>query len=80
MADDHQSVERTLPTESFVEYCLGNITARTRKRLQESNFRTDGTACLGRCGDCFAEPFLIVDGEYVPGNHEELINVLGGDR
>lgn len=80
MAGEHQSAEGALPSASLVEYCLRNVPSGSRTALAESDLRTEGTACLGRCGDCFAEPFLVVDGEYVHGSHEELINALGGNK
>lgn len=64
--------------EPVVEYCLRNVSKQSREMLEGSGLPVEGTACLGRCGDCFAEEYLVVDGEYVPGSHEELIGALGG--
>ncbi|MFB6218827.1 MAG: DUF1450 domain-containing protein [Halobacteriaceae archaeon] len=45
-----------------VEYCLRNVDAETRRRLEESDCETVGKRCLQRCGDCYRGEFLVVDG------------------
>lgn len=58
-----------------IEYCLNNVDADARRRLDH---RETGevveTRCLQRCGDCYREPFLVVDGELATGgSHAEIL-------
>jgi len=53
-----------------IEYCLRNVDSATRRRLAaetEMDTGTDGVEiverrCLQRCGDCYRDDFLVVDG------------------
>jgi uncharacterized protein YuzB (UPF0349 family) len=50
-----------------VEYCLGNVTPTQRTRLADADVRTRGADCLDRCGRCYRDRFLVVDGVVVDG-------------
>lgn len=45
-----------------VEYCLRNVDAETRRRLEDRECETVGKRCLQRCGDCYRGALLVVDG------------------
>lgn len=70
-----------------VEYCLGNVDAETRRRLRalgtderHCERSTDDLIekrCLRRCGDCYREPFLVIDGTPVTGaTHADILPAL----
>lgn len=62
--------------ECVVEYCIRNVDPQNRGRLDVLASEVHEHFCLQRCGDCEAEPFLIVNGEYVPGPHGSLVAAL----
>jgi len=56
-----------------VEYCLANVDADERRRLQ-SRAGVREANCLERCGRCRAGPFLVVDGTVREGStHARLL-------
>ncbi len=60
-----------------INYCLSNVTAETRRQLRALDHVVVEDFCLQRCGDCFAGPFLLVDGQAVVGeSHAQLIHEL----
>jgi uncharacterized protein YuzB (UPF0349 family) len=65
-----------------VEYCLDNVDAATRRRLDDlDGITVTEERCLQRCGDCYRESFLVVDGELETGDtHEAMLTALRGDR
>ena len=59
-----------------VEYCLSNIddVSAVREQCAELQHRVHEKRCLQRCGQCFREAFLVVNGDVVTGaDHEELL-------
>ncbi|MFC6723589.1 DUF1450 domain-containing protein [Halobium palmae] len=61
---------------STVEYCISNVddVQAVREQCSESSARVMERRCLQRCGRCFREPFLVVDGDVVTGaDHEALL-------
>jgi uncharacterized protein YuzB (UPF0349 family) len=61
-----------------IEYCLNNVDSDTRTLLRGTDARE--TTCLGRCGRCYSDPFLLVDGEVRTGDHCALVETAGADR
>lgn len=60
-----------------INYCLSNVTAETRRQLRGLEHVVVEDFCLQRCGDCFAGPFLLIDGQLVRGeSHAQLIHEL----
>ncbi|MEF8853834.1 MAG: DUF1450 domain-containing protein [Haloarculaceae archaeon] len=73
-----------------IEYCLRNVDGTTRKRLLAAGAGTDADAaadesatvveqrCLQRCGECYREDFLVVDGAVETGaSHAALLSAHG---
>lgn len=59
---------------ALIECCLSNVSADARAALDESDQRVREAICLDRCGDCYAEPFLVVDGDLRKGeSHQKLL-------
>lgn len=62
-----------------IEYCLCNVDRETRERLAATDAETVGKRCLQRCGDCYREALLVVDGTPRTGSdHADLL--AGVDR
>ena len=62
---------------TLIECCLSNISAEGLTTLQESEHDARETICLDRCGTCYAEPFLVADGELRTGSsHRALLQTL----
>ena len=62
-----------------VEYCLNNVDATTRRRLDDiEDENVIETRCLQRCGECYRDSFVVVDGELRTGStHGEVLSDLG---
>lgn len=63
----------------IIEFCLSNLASgsqRAKEKLEnDPNLDVIEYGCLGHCGKCYDEPFVLVNGEYVSGkNNEELID------
>ncbi|RIK34885.1 MAG: hypothetical protein DCC55_32030 [Chloroflexi bacterium] len=60
-----------------INYCLNNVTADVRRQLDALDLTAVEDYCLQRCGDCFAGPFLVVDGRLVTGDsHAQILRNL----
>jgi uncharacterized protein YuzB (UPF0349 family) len=61
-----------------IEYCLNNVDADVRCRLRDrEGDETVEQRCLQRCGDCYRDDFLVVDGELAAGgSHAEILSAL----
>ena len=70
----------THPTgrQPVINYCLKNLaTPQTRTLYRNSGFCVVEDFCLQRCGQCYAGPFLVIDGKEVTGeSHQVLIEQL----
>jgi uncharacterized protein YuzB (UPF0349 family) len=66
-----------MPTPT-VEYCLRNVDAATRRRLRDvGGVETVEKRCLQRCGDCYRDDFLVVDGDRETGDsHAGILDAL----
>lgn len=65
------------PCASVVNYCLNNVTADVRRQLNALAQVVVEDYCLQRCGDCFAGPFLVVDGKLMTGaSHAQMIRMV----
>lgn len=55
----------------IIEFCQSNLSAGTMKVMEEleKDNRLDVLAygCLGYCGECYAYPYALVNGEFVFG-------------
>jgi uncharacterized protein YuzB (UPF0349 family) len=61
-----------------VNYCLNNVTAEVRRQLPALDLVAVEDYCLQRCGDCFAGPFLVVDGKLITGaSHAQILCKVG---
>lgn len=67
---------RRIDGDSLIEYCIRNVDPPYRRRIDELDADTREQFCLQRCGDCDAEAFLVVDGEYVADDHASLVEAL----
>lgn len=62
---------------ALLECCLSNVSLDARVALDESDHEIRETICLDRCGDCYAQPFLVVDGDIYTGEtHRDLLESL----
>jgi uncharacterized protein YuzB (UPF0349 family) len=60
-----------------VECCVGNTDAASLERIRDLDCRTDVKPCLQRCGACYEESLLVVDGTVKRGDSfEELLREL----
>lgn len=48
---------------ALIECCLSNVSSDMRKALSESDHEVRETFCLDRCGICYNQQFLVIDGE-----------------
>jgi uncharacterized protein YuzB (UPF0349 family) len=59
------------------------VDSTTRRKLLAGKLNGEEHPCLGRCGECYEGPFLVVDGESVAGeSHKEILDRItskGGD-
>lgn len=56
-----------------IEYCQSNVDDETRAQLRGLPSATEA-ACLGRCGRCYRDAFLVIDGEFRRGaSHQALL-------
>jgi uncharacterized protein YuzB (UPF0349 family) len=61
-----------------VNYCLNNVTIDERQELNALDLVVVEDYCLQRCGDCFATPFLVVDGKLITGaSHAQILCKVG---
>jgi uncharacterized protein YuzB (UPF0349 family) len=64
----------------YVEYCISNVDAAARAALLRSGLLVEETSCLQRCGQCFAGPFVVVDGDLIDGSsHAAILERLRSD-
>jgi uncharacterized protein YuzB (UPF0349 family) len=76
------AIERALrgaDGDRSIEYCIRNVDPGDRERVEALEGDVREHFCLQRCGACDAEPFLVVDGEYVAGDHERLADALAAE-
>lgn len=60
-----------------VECCVNNVDFETYRHLQDADAGIDQQHCLGRCGVCHDDTFLLIDGELHRGSHADLLAGLG---
>lgn len=66
--------------ESFVEYCISNVDPDRRVRIEASDATVRAASCLQRCGRCYERPFLVLDGEFVAGDHLNTLERAAGEE
>ncbi len=62
-----------------VDICESNFALGTDKVKDEleksSGYEVEVHGCLGRCGECFETPFVLLDGDFVSADScDELLN------
>jgi uncharacterized protein YuzB (UPF0349 family) len=64
--------------QPVINYCLKNVaTPQIRAMLRNSGYQVVEDFCLQRCGQCFAGPFVVIDGAEVVGDsHQAIIDAL----
>lgn len=65
----------------IIEFCTSNLASGTDKVMREleNNPELDVVeyGCLGNCGDCFAHPYAMVNGELVDADTpDELLEKI----
>ncbi len=65
----------------MVEFCVSNFSlgSETVKKILEEENEVDVLeyGCLGNCGQCFVQPYALVDGQLVSGNTpQELLAAI----
>jgi uncharacterized protein YuzB (UPF0349 family) len=64
----------------LIEYCVSNVTATERRRLEDADVDANARMCLEQCGRCYSGPFLVVNGERRQGqSHRDLLATLAPD-
>jgi uncharacterized protein YuzB (UPF0349 family) len=55
----------------IIEFCISNLASgsqRTREKLEKDpNLDVIEYGCLGSCGECYENPYALVNGELVSG-------------
>lgn len=64
VGEDTSEGETTTPA---IECCIDNVGFDDRRTIEASNESVDIRYCLQRCGRCYREPFVVVDGDVVTG-------------
>lgn len=75
----HDNLEPTsngTGTDPTIEFCLNNVDRDQRVALSRREGAIRGSACLQRCGDCAAEQFLVIDGQYVTGDPLAIVDAM----
>lgn len=63
------------PQMALLECCLSNISPGAQVALDESEHKVRESICLDRCGDCYAQPFLVIDGNIHLGeSHQDILD------
>lgn len=65
----------------MVEFCVSNFSLGSEavKKILEEENEVDVLeyGCLGNCGQCFVQPYALVDGQLVSGNTpQELLAAI----
>lgn len=69
--------------KALVEFCSSNVSSYSKEVLD--TLENDPTldvdvmeyGCLGHCGECYMQPFALVNGEYVGADtQEELLDKI----
>ncbi|WP_224337736.1 DUF1450 domain-containing protein [Haloprofundus halobius] len=61
----------------YIEYCRTNVEADARASFAALDATVVEKCCLRRCGTCYTDPFLVVDGEPRRGeSHAALVAAL----
>ena len=60
-----------------VECCIDNVDVNSQQAIEASDETVDVQYCLQRCGICYKDSFLVVDGDVVTGeDHLKLLDTL----
>lgn len=66
--------------EPIIQYCISNVDPDRRARLEATDAAVRATSCLQRCGSCYEGAFLVLDGEFVAGDHLDLLERVAEDE
>lgn len=62
---------------ALLECCLSNVSSDALVAMNESEHEIRETICLDRCGACYDQPFLVVNGELQRDkSHRDLLRSL----
>lgn len=65
---------------ALLECCLSNVSSDARVALNESDHEIREAFCLDRCGQCYDDPFLVVNGDLRTGDsHRDLLRLLDAE-
>lgn len=65
----------------MIEYCRVNVDAVARGDLIVHQVPVKEHPCLQRCGVCYEESFMVVDGEVATGRtHKEILERVAADK
>jgi uncharacterized protein YuzB (UPF0349 family) len=60
-----------------IEYCLNNVGPEVRNTLLDIEGSIEHQ-CLQRCGECYEDDFLVIDGDIERGDsHADLLKTTG---
>lgn len=66
-----------METKPMVEFCASNMhhgTAKLMNQLeQDPHYEVVEYGCLGNCGQCYAQPFALVNGRITPADTVEAL-------
>lgn len=63
-----------------VECCADGLTTELRSELANSNVQVDEQYCLQRCGLCYHEAFVVIDGVVVRGADADALGAKLRER
>lgn len=76
---DTESQQQSFESIDVIEYCLANVSTSERQQIESAETSTHGVRCLDRCGTCYKESFIVVNGKPVTGAAcDQLIESLDG--
>lgn len=65
---------------ALLECCLSNVSSDARVALNDADYEVREAFCLDRCGRCYDDPFLVIDGKVRTGeSHRDLLRALDGE-
>jgi uncharacterized protein YuzB (UPF0349 family) len=74
--------EPTATTEQpVIECCIDNVSVEEVQNYEAGSTPVEMRYCLQRCGRCYDQAFLVIDGDVIPGpNHAALRDRLDSEE
>jgi uncharacterized protein YuzB (UPF0349 family) len=69
--------EELIDMRPIIEFCVNNMASGSEKVMKELEVNPDydviDYGCLGNCGECYTNPYALVNGEIVSGESPEQL-------